>query len=235
MGMVVLSLAPLLAVSLTFVPKAPEVAHLDVARQVVRDLSHDARVNEYGSNPTFLRWGHPTREARTVCGSFVTRLIERSYGLTAQEIHHWLGAGGTDAVDWWNVIAHEKGFRRLRRIDEIQPGDVLAIKYDDGSKDTGHVMVADDAPVPISAVSPLVSGTEQYRLAVIDSSASGHGPEDSRHRPGGGFGGIGRGFARLYADQKGRIVGYAWSETPKSTFYQAPERKLAIGRLLPRK
>ncbi len=34
-----------------------------------------------------------------------------------------------------------------------------------------------------------------------------------------------------YADQKGFIVGYAWSETPKSKYYQSPARDLVAGRL----
>jgi hypothetical protein len=209
-----------------------DVPHLGVARLLVQDLQHEALVNEYGSRPTYLRWNHPTREARTVCATFIAHLFEHSYGWKAADIQLWLGANGADASEWHRAIVRENGFRRLRKIGDVHPGDLLAIKYNDDSKDTGHIMVVDQEPEHIAASAPLEPGTEQYGVVVIDSSASGHGPTDTRHRPDGSFtGGIGRGTFRLYADRDGRIVGYAWSETPKSEFYQSPTRDLVVGRL----
>ncbi len=207
-------------------------AHLEVARQLVDDLQHDARINQYGSRPTFLRWSQPTREARTVCGSFLTRLFEHTYGWKPADIRQWLGADGTDATEWHEAIASSNGFQRLKDIEEVRSGDILAIKYSDGSKDTGHIMVVDQKAKPIEPTSPIVSGTQQYRVEVIDSSASGHGPTDTRHRLDGSFsGGIGKGLIRLYANRDGEIVGYAWSESPESKFYQSPKRDLVAGRL----
>lgn len=205
---------------------------LETARQLVTDLQDNAHINQYGSHPTFLRWAHPTREARTVCGSFVTRLLEHTYGWKEADIRRWLGAEGTDAVEWHDAIARSNGFQRLNTIVEISPGDILAIKYSDGSKDTGHVMVVNGEPKPMEPTAPVETGTRQYRVEVIDSSATGHGPTDTRHCPEGGFtGGIGRGTIRLYANPDGTIAGYAWSETPQSKFYQTPKRDLVAGRL----
>jgi len=207
-----------------------EVPHLEIARELVRDLQHDAIVNEYGSKPTFLRWHQPTREARTVCATFVTHLFEHTYHWEAEDIKQWLGANGADASEWHDAIAQENGFRRLDTIDAIHPGAILAIQYNDGSADTGHVMLVDQEPERREATTPIVRGTEQYRVVVIDSSASGHGPTDTRHKPDGGFtGGIGRGTIRLYTRRDGHIVGYAWSETPKSEFHQSPARDLVAG------
>lgn len=212
--------------------KAEKTAPLEIARQLVRDLQQDALINTYGSNPTFIRWGKPTREARTVCATFVTRVFERAYGWKKEDIQSWLGANGADASDWYTVIVHENGFRHLRSIHDLRPGDVLAIKYNDDSKDTGHIMIVDIEPQRITSTPPLEPGTEQYGVEVINSSASGHGPADSRHKPDGGFtGGIGKGTFRLYANREGRIVGYAWSDTKKSKFYHSPERELVAGRL----
>ena len=212
--------------------KTGKIAHLEIARQLVRDLQQDALINTYGSNPTFLRWGTPTREARTVCATFVTRVFERVYHWKKEDMQNWLGANGADASDWYTVIVHENGFRRLRSIRDLRPGDILAIKYNDDSKDTGHVVIVDAEPQRRAATPPLEPGTEQYGLEVIDSSASGHGPADTRHKADGSFtGGIGKGTFRLYTDREGRIVGYAWSETKKSKFYHSPARELAAGRL----
>jgi hypothetical protein len=208
------------------------VPHLGTARRLVQDLQHNALVNEYGSRPTYLRWDHPTREARTVCATFIARLFEHTYGWKESDIRQWLGASGADASEWQKAIVSENGFRRLRKIGDVHPGDLMAIKYNDGSKDTGHIMVVDQEPEHIEAATPIEQGTEQYGVVVIDSSATGHGPTDTRHRPDGSFtGGIGRGTFRLYTDLDGRIVGYAWSETPKSEFYQSPTRDLVVGRL----
>ncbi len=182
------------------------VPHLETARQLVRDLQHHARINEYGSQPTFLRWNHPTREARTVCATFITHLFEHTYGWKEEDIQQWIGSNGADASEWQEAIVHENGFRHLKTVDEVHPGDILAIKYNDGSKDTGHIMVVDEEPEHITASSPIEPETKQYRVEVIDSSASGHGPTDTRHKPDGGFtGGIGQGTIRLYVDE-GRIL-----------------------------
>ena len=211
---------------------ATDVPYLQTARQLVRDLRSDALVNEYGSRPTFLRWSHPTREARTVCATFVAHLLEHTYGWKSETIQQWLGANGADASEWWEAVVKENGFQRFHKIEDVRPGDLLVIKYNDGSKDTGHIMLVDQTPQRIAATAPLARGTEQYHVEVIDSSASGHGPTDTRHKPDGGFtGGIGKGAVRLYANRDGRIVGYAWSETSKSTFYHSPERELVVGRL----
>ena len=51
-----------------------------------------------------------------------------------------------DASEWWEAIVKENGFRRFREIANVQPGDLIAIKYNDGSKDTGHIMVVDQTP-----------------------------------------------------------------------------------------
>lgn len=216
----------------TLAQTTPEVPYLQTARQLVRDLQQDARVNEYASHPTFLRWGHPTREARTVCATFVIHLLEHTYGWKSDDIHRWLGANGADASDWWEAIVKENGFRRFQQIEEVHPGDLIAIKYNDGSKDTGHIMVVDQTPQHIPTTSPVERRMEPYRVEVIDSSASGHGPNDTRHKADGGFtGGIGRGTIRLYANREGHIVGYAWSESSKSKFYRSPARNLVVGRL----
>ncbi|MFO1351496.1 MAG: hypothetical protein U1F68_12855 [Gammaproteobacteria bacterium] len=43
--------------------------------------------------------------------------------------------------------------------------------------------------------------------------------------------GVGEGLLRLYANQAGQIVGYAWSTFENSDFYAQSERHLRIGRL----
>jgi hypothetical protein len=220
------------AASAAFARADEPVHRLEVARQLVSDLQHHAEINVYAVHPTFVHWGHPTRKARTVCGSLVALLLEHIYHWNAETIETWLGAGGEDASTWYKAIIHANGFKQYRNVAQIRPGDYLAIKYNDGSKDTGHIMLVDKEPEHIVATAPLKPGTEQYRVEVIDSSRSGHGPTDTRHKPGGGFtGDIGKGIFRLYVHGDGSIAGYTWSEEALSKFYKKPERTLVIGRL----
>jgi hypothetical protein len=95
-------------------------------------------------------------------------------------------------------------------------------------------MLVDGIAHPRPSTEPIVTGTTQYELAVIDSSNSFHGFEDTRYRgknvKGGG---VGRGTLRLYAHADGSIAGYAWSTRRVSKFYGPNERRLIVGRFQP--
>jgi len=205
--------------------------HVAQAEALVRNLA-GVEDNHYGKGRRVIHWDAGDASARTVCSSFVTLLLERTYGWTDDDFKTWMGARDPDAADYHDAVVKEKGFTRIRGIADIAPGDFIAIKYNDDSDDTGHVMLVDTAPEEQAATDPIIPGTTQYAVTVIDSSASGHGPTDTRARGKGVYtGGIGRGTFRLYADGDGKIAGYAWSETKKSVYYHRPERALVVGRL----
>ena len=88
--------------------------------------------------------------------------------------------------------------------------------------------------MPRAASAPLVDGTAQYAIEVIDSSQSGHGPNDTRKLANGAWAdGAGIGTLRLYADAAGNITGYTWSTYSNSQYYPQDERHLVAGRLAP--
>lgn len=206
-------------------------AHIGQAEALVASLKGVAD-NHYGQGHRFIRWNPAHAAARTVCSSFTTLLLEHVYGWTDDDFKEWTGSRDPDAAPYHDAIVQENGFRRIREISHIAPGDFIAIKYNDGSADTGHVMMVDAAPVEQPAADPIVPGTTQYTVTVIDSSASGHGPDDTRSLGNGKFtGGIGRGVFRLYANRDGQIAGYAWSASRKSVYYHRPGRALVVGRL----
>ena len=69
----------------------------------------------------------------------------------------------------------------------------------------------------MQAVPPLIPGTQQYVVTVIDSAMSGHGPTDTRAEARGRWQtGVGRRLFRLYSDANGHIAGYSWSATAAS-------------------
>ncbi len=92
-------------------------------------------------------------------------------------------------------------------------------------------MLMAGAPRQRPASVPVVAGTVQWEVPVIDESESGHGTRDTRHLAEGGFrDGLGAGVLRIYTDRTGKIVGHSWSVTRKSKFRSQEQRPLVIGR-----
>jgi hypothetical protein len=97
-------------------------------------------------------------------------------------------------------------------------------------------MLVAEAPRKMAAKAPLVEGTEQWAVTVIDCSGSGHGPTDTRAgkgKDGKSAPGLGRGVFRLYADGAGKVAGFSWSTGAKSSFVAPRDEPLVIGRLKP--
>jgi len=94
-------------------------------------------------------------------------------------------------------------WRRLERVSELLPGDVIAWLLVEhkrdflGNANTGHVMIVDEAP----------HETEpgEWVVPVIDSSFSSHGGLDPRHQP--DQTGLGRGTVVLVTDHD-QLTGY---------------------------
>ena len=131
---------------------------------------------------------------------------------------------------------------QITRVADARPGDVLAVRFPPHSGDTGHVMLLDAPPVPRTPTAPLVPGTDQWDLTIIDSTKDPHGSTDTRHTVGNGVGtgtgtgvgtGVGRGTVRLYTAADGTVVGYAWSDGTRSAYRPSSDRHLVIGRLPP--
>jgi hypothetical protein len=192
--------------------------------------------NAYGSNPSHVTWagvGEATEyENRSVCTSFLTLSLEQARGWTSADVQAWLGSPSPTAARYHDAIVAEDGFSRVATIGVIAPGDIIAIRYPEGGPVTGHAASAASAATPRVATKPLIDGTSQYELTVIDSSRTGHGPTDTRRRPDGSWHqGAGRGVLRLYGDADDHIVGYTWSTYTFSEFHPLSERHLAVGRL----
>jgi len=213
---------------------AAGAAHLEWARRLIDGVTPETNV--YASRPTVVAWAgvdaaSETRN-RSVCSALVAHLLMQAYGYRTADFDPWLGGRFPRAAGFHDAIAAGRGFDRVRRVEDIRPGDVLAIKYPPGTHPTGHVLLAAARPTARRATPPLVPGTAQYELSVIDSSHTGHGPTDTRHYAKGKYHtGVGQGVFRLYAAADGTIAGYSWSVTKASEFYPPGERDLLVGRL----
>ena len=231
----------LLLLATSLVAQTPDLGvvprHLQQAQHLVVDL-RGAEENVYGGGKRHINWEPGHYAARTVCSSFMTLLLQHAYGWHNEDFKLWLASTNPEADAYHDAIVEGHGFQRVVQITALHPGDILAVKYTDhhvssnGVEDTGHVMLVNEAPQLIAGAKPVIPGTHQYTVAVIDSSASGHGPTDTRYQPGRGLiGGIGQGVIRLYADDAGNIAGYTWSDTLKSPYYSGPARDIVAGRL----
>lgn len=243
----VLAVAAIVAALPRGVEAAP--AHLGWA-QLLADTVKPA-ANDYG-DPAQVSWkgsnGLTYSTSRTKCASLVTQLLERAYD---PDFVAWFGCTSPHAAAYHDAIEVEHGFQLIESIHDIQPGDIVAIRYDDagcseltcggftGCTTSGHVAIVAAAPTLRAAVSPLIAGTAQYALQIIDSSSTYHGVTDTRYQSdalGAHDRGVGRGTMRVYVDTtdpERPIVGHSWSNVSGSPFYPHSKRDLVVGRYRP--
>ena len=233
------------AVATAATPEVPP--HLALARELVQNIRPED--NQYvlgGESITFPGDGGSSRYAmKADCSGFALAVFARSgYSLRGQM--HFLvetpKRRRPRAEDFVLSIEEERGFKRIFNVADVRPGDIYAhailSKQDQAETGTtGHVMIVDTAPRRVSPQPPLVPGTAQYALDVIDSNEEMLGSDDTRVAHG-SKPGLGRGTIRMYADADGRLVGWArtfrkaifYSYDPRFRSDSRKPRKAAVGR-----
>lgn len=215
---------------------ADEARHLKDARLLMGDLL--PKNTSYRHKDGEVLWkgenGAKANICHTDCSGFINALLEHSYGYTEADLKKWFDSKRPTARRYVEQIKDENGFEEITSLKKLKPGDIIAIKYPPGDKNTGHVMLAASIAKPRDATKPIVSGTKQWEVTVIDTSMSGHGSTDTRRNDDGeSHAGLGRGILRLYTDKSGAVAGYAWSTFGNSDYHDQEERRLRIGRLIP--
>lgn len=228
--------------------KAPPPAkHLAWAQRLVDTVKPAA--NTYGA-PAHITWktenGLPYSTNRSKCASLVSQLLVKAYG---DDFAGWLGCASPIAATYHDAIEVEDGFDLVESVHAIAAGDIIAIRYFDagctalscgvakGCTVSGHVAVVAAAPHARVATAPIVPGTQQFAVDVIDASSDIHGSSDTRHQADPGHvddQGVGRGTMRLYvdaADPAHPVVGYTWSTWSGSVYRSSEARDLVIGRI----
>jgi len=111
-------------------------------------------------------------------------------------------------------------WQQVRTVAELRPGDVVSwlTPPDSDSDNTGHVMVALDAPTKNS------ERTGEWLVRVADSTTSPHA-QDSRT---GGTNGLGTGTIGLVAGDSGQPIGYYWRG---GTSTHLEHTAIALGRI----
>jgi hypothetical protein len=247
-----LALVALLAGSATAAPDARAQAprHLAIARELVENIRPaDNRYKLGGDFVSFPGDSPSSRHAMTAdCSGFLLAIFERAGYRIRSQMPFLVATPKRKrprAEDFVLSIEEEKGFTRITRVTDIRPGDLLAHAMLDVADQrqagtTGHVFLIDSAPKKIWAWKPVVAGTDQYEVTIIDSNGELVGEDDTR-RAAGIDAGLGRGTIRLYADAEGRLVGWARTFHKSDRFFSydprfpsdTKRRKAAVGRPLP--
>jgi hypothetical protein len=222
-----------LASAATLPAGAASDPHVISAERLVDQL--DLANTNYEHGQGSVTWTG-TVASHTDCSGFIDHLLMHDDGLAADDFKRWFGSKRPTAERYHDAIVEGRGFTRLGAVSDLRPGDLVAIKYLTRHDNTGHIMLVIDAPQRMNPAPPYVDGTTQWSVAVIDSSESGHGTTDTRHKRGEGghdHDGLGRGVFRLYANAQGQVSGFAWSAMKTSRFIAPDDEHLVLGRFVP--
>ena len=230
-------MVPVLLLALSAAAQTGSGDHLAAARDLVSHVDLDHTRYEHGQG-TVTWTGQPS--SYTDCSGFVDHLLMHTYGYGAADFQRWFGSRRPSAKRYYEAVVEQTGFIRLERVTDLRPGDFIAVKYLKRSDNTGHIMLVDQPPERDAAhhskSHPDGAHGEGWLVTVIDSSESGHGLTDTRHKrgvEGRDHDGLGRGVLRLFANEQGRLTGFSWSALASSAFRGPDEEAVALGRLVP--
>jgi hypothetical protein len=198
-----------------------------------------------------VSWGQPSDLtswiARARCSSFVTAVLKHSYSWASDEYFrtYFAGDSGPEAADYCQAFAGDPGprFRRIRRVTDLMPGDLVAIDYlGSVTGSTGHIVMVRQVKGVYTGTGD-VSGETQYAVEVLDCTADPHGvygvgsyssyPDTRMVDDITNFQGVGIGHMMFYASNAtGEFSRYRWSvNTSSSSTYAVSQRPIAAARI----
>jgi hypothetical protein len=223
--------------------------HLALARELVENIKPENNRYSLGEDNVSFPGDFFSNKysMRADCSGFLIALLERAKYSTRSQMSFLNWAPGRKkfkSEDFLYSIESEKGFKRIKSINDIRPGDVLAIELlnaEDKNEAgvTGHVALINSSPRKIPSRKPVVEGTSQFEVSLIDSNQEPSGEDDTRVIDSSNkIQGLGRGTVRLYADSDGEVVGFARTFKNSNRFFSYTPRfpsdtklrKAAIGR-----
>jgi hypothetical protein len=208
--------------------------HLALARELVANVRPENNSYEHSESVSFPGDILSSKYAMHAdCSGLVLALFDRAGYTTVRHMGYLYSTSfrhRPQSEDFVYSIEHGLGFMRIDDVRQARPGDVLAqalLDYGDqrSASSTGHTQLLDSVPRPIAARAPLVDGTTQFEVVVIDSSEGWGGPDDTRLAdPAHKVKGLGRVTIRLYADADGRLVGWARTFPKAQRFFSLDAR-----------
>jgi hypothetical protein len=148
----------------------------------------------------------------TDCSGYVDYVLNLTVPTWYDAITYYGDGERPLAEDLYGFFAQaqpERGWTRVRKMADAEPGDLLAYKHPIHDPNTGHVVFIHSHPEP-----SMVNDGE-YWVWVSDSTASHHG-EDPRETTGNG---VGRGKMWFGVDHDGRPIYFRWSSVDGERLY----------------
>lgn len=206
-------------------------AALTLANKYLADVAVAGAYNHYGL-PASITYVNGIIQATAECAPLVRLVLENAYAsVTGTVLKGLTGSTQPDSAQFHDAIAAQKtfvqgnntfAFQARSTVSAIQPGDILAAKYD-STHGSGHTMLVNSITLVGSNLTGIFAGmtVNKYRVQVIDSTSTPHSGDpnypDSRGTSGQG---IGSGYIYLYENaQTGALVGWTWN-TKQVTPYQ---------------
>jgi hypothetical protein len=188
------------------------------------------------STMTATRYQHRNREdvaAGTYfydCVGFVTYALGRAAPAARSTIMHAIRRGFVPSPARYVRLFDEldgtqTGWTPVRLVRDLHPGDIVAWTYEHPASSNGHAFVVASPPQP--------DGRRSALVRVWDSTATPHGPHDTRRTdpknlpgPNGKPSGLGSGTVRIDTNIDGTLATVHWSPTSSAV----PAARFGIGR-----
>ena len=199
--------------------------HLELARELVATVKPvNNRYNFQGTAIGGIRWKGElfTSEnaVNTHCTGFVTALLIKAGSTTVRDNMPRGQRQSHLALNQYVEFVNSGGIEQVKTIQNVQPGDLYLFQCQgggactttlQGDKASGHAMIVDTVPEKLATPRPpIIAGTTQWRIAIIDSADQPNSRNDTRWTAPGEpkVSGVGRTFYRIYTDANGVATGY---------------------------
>jgi hypothetical protein len=207
-----------------------------------------------GSSAT-VTWGSPADPAswiaRARCSSFVTAVLKHSHGWASDDYFtQYFQDRVPEAADYCTAFTKDTAgprFRRIRKVADLQPGDIVAVDYNGSDPaNTGHIVIVREVKGVFSGTADF-AGETQYAVEIVDCTSDPHGVYALTNYPkypdtrmvstvaGESFEGVGIGHMMFYAsDTTGEFTRYRWSVNSSRTTgtYDVTQRPVAAARIV---
>lgn len=213
--------------------------HLEYAREIVATVKPENNRYEFTGTEGVRwegSWFNKERSVGTMCTGFVGAMLKKSGSKAVDHIEsktYWKKYLRIE--NYQEAIMRGIGFDRLATINELEPGDIFLFGCNNTCMTSlgpaqGHITIVDVKPYKRAPTPPIIEGTTQWTLTIIDSADAPHDKNDTRWGADGKKNsGAGRGSFRIYTDDAGVPVGY----TPgfSMRFHNMDQRPILFARV----